>query len=85
MANEFKICDECRTTNVKTLLPLLKQVDPEAEIVMGCQSYCGIGHKKLFAIINGRHVTAVTEEELVDKVDKAVKRAARRKKVSPTT
>lgn len=84
MSNEFRICDDCRMTNVKTVLPLLKKVDPDAEIVIGCQSYCGIGHKKLFAIVNGRHVTAMSEEELANKVEKIVKRRARRK-VSSTT
>jgi len=84
MANEFRICDECKTTNLKTLLPQLKKLDPKADIKIGCQSYCGIGYKKHFAIVNGRHVTAMSEQELVDKVEKAVKRAARRQ-VSSTT
>ncbi|MET1138708.1 DUF1450 domain-containing protein, partial [Bacillus subtilis] len=26
MANEFRICDDCQATNVKTLLPRLKKI-----------------------------------------------------------
>ncbi|RXT08731.1 DUF1450 domain-containing protein [Ammoniphilus sp. CFH 90114] len=78
MSNEFRICDECRMTNVKTLMPKLKKLDPAADIKMGCQSYCGIGYKKSFCIVNGKHVTALSEEELLEKVEKAVQRAARR-------
>ncbi|HJV45763.1 MAG TPA: DUF1450 domain-containing protein [Bacillota bacterium] len=74
MPNEFRICDECRMTNVKSLLPKLKKIDPEASVDLGCQSYCGIGYKKHFCIVNGKHITALTEEELVQKVEKAVER-----------
>ena len=55
MSNEFRVCDECKTTNVKTLVPRLKEIDPNATIEIGCQSYCGIGHKKPFVVVNGRY------------------------------
>lgn len=70
MGNVFKICNECKTINVNTLLPRLKEIDPEAEIEIGCQSYCGIGHKKHFAVINGRYITAMSEDQLVERIRK---------------
>lgn len=73
MSNEFRICDECKTTNLKTLLSRLKEIDPNATIEVGCQSYCGIGHKKHFVVVNDRYLTAMNEDQLVEKIRKFLK------------
>jgi uncharacterized protein YuzB (UPF0349 family) len=82
MPNEFRVCDECRMTNIKSLLPKLKKMDPDAQVEIGCQSYCGIGYKKPFCIVNGKHITALSEDELIQKVQKAVERERKKQSVS---
>ncbi|MGL4624697.1 MAG: DUF1450 domain-containing protein [Culicoidibacterales bacterium] len=71
--DEIRICDKCKGTNVQTLLPKLKAIAPEAKYAVGCQSFCGPGRKKPFAIVNDKAILAPTEDELVAKVAKELK------------
>lgn len=67
MANDIRICDKCKHIRIKTMLPKLQKLDPDAEIRVGCKSYCGPCAKKAFIFINGRYVTAPTEDDALEK------------------
>ncbi|MBJ6359817.1 DUF1450 domain-containing protein [Paenibacillus sp. GCM10012307] len=73
MANDIRICDKCKHMKVKTALSKLKKLDPESEIRVGCKSYCGPCARKAFVFINGRYITAPTEDEAVELARKFVK------------
>ncbi|OEH93246.1 DUF1450 domain-containing protein [Bacillus solimangrovi] len=72
--NEFRVCDDCKGVDVKTLVPKLKEADSNADIQIGCQSYCGPGRKKTFAFVNNRPIAALDEDALMEKVIKKMKK-----------
>ncbi|XID95514.1 DUF1450 domain-containing protein [Paenibacillaceae bacterium WGS1546] len=71
--NDIRICDKCRHIRVKTMLPKLRKLDPAADIKIACKSYCGPCKRYAFVFVNGRYVTAPTEEEAIEKATKYVK------------
>lgn len=66
--NEFKICDICKAIDEASLGSRLKELDPDCEIIVGCQGFCGIGATKNFVIVNGIPAIADTEDEVIEKV-----------------
>lgn len=72
--NQFRVCDKCKATNLGSLLPRLEEIDSEAEVIIGCQNFCGIGAKKAFVICNHVPIVADNEDELIEKVKQAIKK-----------
>ncbi len=72
-ANDIRICDKCKHMRVKSMLPKLKKLDPNADVKVACKSYCGPCSRYAFVFINGRYVTAPTEDEAIEKVRKYLK------------
>lgn len=71
--NDIRICDKCKHMRVKSMLPKLKKLDPNADIKVACKSYCGPCSRYAFIFINGRYVTAPTEDEAIEKARKYLK------------
>jgi uncharacterized protein YuzB (UPF0349 family) len=55
------------------MLTKLQRLAPDTEIKVGCKSYCGPCSRAAFIFINGRYVTAPTEDEAIDKASKYLK------------
>jgi uncharacterized protein YuzB (UPF0349 family) len=71
--NDIRICDKCKHTRVKTMLPKLQKLSPGTDIKVACKSYCGPCSRYAFIFINGRYVTAPTEDEAIEKARKYLK------------
>nr|WP_035500076.1 immunoglobulin-like domain-containing protein [Gemella cuniculi] len=69
----FRLCDACLGVNLKTLIPKLKKKAPNAEFIIGCQSYCGPGRTQTFTLVNSRICIADTEVELMPLVDEKLR------------
>ncbi|MBY9082516.1 DUF1450 domain-containing protein [Paenibacillus sp. HN-1] len=76
MANDIRICDKCNYMSVKSVLSKLRKMAPDAEIQIGCKSYCGPCGKRAFIYINGRYISAPTEDEVLKKVEPFIKQPA---------
>src|SRR5690606_42043413 len=51
--NDIRICDKCKHMRVKSMLPKLKKLDPNADVKVACKSYCGPCSRYAFIFING--------------------------------
>ena len=74
MANDIRICDKCKHMKVKSMVPKLEKMAPDTEIKVACKSYCGPCSRFAFIFINGRYITAPTEDEAIEKARKYVKK-----------
>ncbi|WP_405173848.1 DUF1450 domain-containing protein [Paenibacillus sp. FSL H8-0260] len=73
MANEIQVCDECNFMKLKSIIPKLQKMATDAEIKVGCKSYCGPCGKRAFVYVNGRYVSAPTEDEVLKKAEAFIK------------
>lgn len=71
--NDIRICDKCRHMKAKTALAKLQAAAPGVEIKVGCKSYCGPCVRSAFVFVNGRYVTAPTEDEAIAKAVRYIK------------
>lgn len=68
--NEFKTCNKC--FNSEELVKGLKELDPNAKVMVACQSMCAIGSKMPFVIVNGIPVMAPSVKEVIERVKEMI-------------
>lgn len=66
-ANDIRVCDKCKHMRMKTTVAKLEKLAPNAEIRVGCKSYCGPCARYAFVFINGRYVKGVSEDDAIEK------------------
>lgn len=72
--NEFKVCDRCKGPNLKTLIPRLEKLDPNANIQKPtCVSYCGPGRDCPFVFLNNKPIKGENEDDLIQKIKEVLK------------
>lgn len=69
--NEFKTCNKC--FNSDELVNRLKEIDPNAKIIVGCVSMCAVGAKMPFVIVNGIPLMDTDLDKLIQKVKDLIK------------
>jgi len=72
-ANDIRVCDKCKHMRMKTTLAKIKKIAPHDEVKVGCKSYCGPCSRYAFVFVNGRYITAPTEDEALEKAAKYLK------------
>jgi uncharacterized protein YuzB (UPF0349 family) len=74
MNNKIKICNNCKKINLEQLIKVIKELDSNIEINIGCQKFCGICSKKAFVILNNIPIIEDEMDNLIIKIKDKIKR-----------
>jgi len=72
--NDIRVCEKCKQMSMKTTVAKLQRLVPDAEIKVGCKSYCGPCKKYAFVFVNGRYIKGTTEDEAIEKASQYFKK-----------
>ena len=73
MKNTIKMCENCKKINIEKISKIVKEIDNNIAIEIGCQNFCGICSVKAFVILNNIPLIENTEEELIKKITDKLK------------
>lgn len=65
--NDIRVCDKCRHMTMKSTVAKIEKYAPDAEVKVGCKSYCGPCKRYAFVFVNGRYIKGATEDEAIAK------------------
>ena len=71
--HKIEVCDKCKGTNIKTLIPKIKAISNDIDIKIGCIQYCGIGRDKIVVLVDHIPIIGVSEEEVISKITEKLK------------
>ena len=70
---KIEICDKCKGTNIKTLVPKIKNISNDIDIKIHCIQFCGLGRDKIVVLLDHVPIIGDTEDEVVKKICEKIK------------
>lgn len=71
--HKIELCDKCKATNIKSLVPKIKDISDEIEVKVHCIQFCGIGRDKIVVLLDHVPIIAETEDEIIEKISIKIK------------
>ena len=72
--HKIEVCDKCKGTNIKTLIPKIKEISTDIDIKIGCIQYCGVGRDKIVVLVDCIPIIGVSEDEVISKIIEKIKK-----------
>lgn len=69
---KVELCDKCKGTNVKTLIPKIKKISDDIDIQIHCIQYCGVGRDKVVVLLNHVPIIGSSEDEVIIKIKEKI-------------
>lgn len=71
--HKIEICDKCKGTNIKTLVPKIKDISSDIDIKIHCIQFCGLGRDKIVVLLDHVPIIGNTEDEVIKKICEKIK------------
>lgn len=72
---KIELCDKCKATNIKSLVPKIKCISDDIQIQIHCIQFqihciqfCGIGRNKIVVLLDHFPIIGDTEDEVLEKI-----------------
>ena len=72
--HKIEVCDKCKGTNIKTLIPKIKAISSDIDIEIWFIHCCGVGRDKVVVLVDHIPIIGVSEEEVISKIIEKLKR-----------
>lgn len=71
--HKIEICDKCKGTNIKTLVPKIKNISNDIDIKIHCIQFCGLGRDKIVVLLDHVPIIGTTEDEVIERICEKIK------------
>ena len=71
--HKIELCDKCKATNIKTLIPKIKNISSDIDIQIHCIQFCGVGRDKIVVLLDHVPIVGCSEDEVINKISEKIK------------